>query len=557
MPQYRCKNYGGCAKADRRDVIELPAGAPAVCPEPRCAKPLAAAPGASVDPEPSRRRRVPILGGGVALLAAIAIAVWRLALPSHAAHAPVPATARPAPSPAQPADYDLVLTGSNTIGGIDGATGTGLARELMLEFFKQRKAATRPPHEQTLAVMRNGKEAKEYSLTFELPSGPIRVLIRPHGSGTAGEALKATDAANHADIGMSSVEQPDLQRSFQESVIALDAVAIIVHPQNPIPELTLAELKDIFGSNLSKTWADVGPPARRGEWRDLREIHTYGRNSDSGTTECMRVRTGIPKNLPTPFTGEGGREGFEDTQLVVDRVAANKHAIGYIGRAAVRPQGVRVVPIRAGAGSSAFAPSQTSIATMEYSMARELYFYSPRNPRPLAKQFLDFCLSDDGQKVASDAGFIGFQTDKLVDLKPNLGDHAPRALIDKVARWNGQVRIGFRFDSGRDELDAFSNLNLSRLLKLLDLPENRGRRLAIVGSVDSSGSDAINLTHSIERATQFKALLAREGATNPVAETLGFGKEYLLFDDHGDPSSLEARRNRRAEVYFVDPPRQR
>src|SRR5204862_7056254 len=119
-------------------------------------------------------------------------------------------------------------------------------------------------------------------------------------------------------------------------------------------------------------------------------------------------------------------------------------AIGYIGRAAGRPPGVKVLSIRAGETSSAFAPTKTSIATMEYSMSRELYFYLARNPRPLAKELVDFCLSDDGQKVASDAGFIGFQTDELVDLAPSLGDKAPRELLDKVARWHGRLRISFR-----------------------------------------------------------------------------------------------------------------
>ena len=175
----------------------------------------------------------------------------------------------------------------------------------------------------------------------------------------------------------------------------------------------------------------------------------------------------------------------------------------------------------------------------------------------LAKELVDFCLSDDGQKVASDAGFIGFQTDELVDLAPSLGDKAPRELLDKVARWHGRLRISFRFKAGRDDLDAFSVQNLTRLQKLLDLPENRSRRLAIVGSVDSTGGEEANLLHSRDRAAKFKDTLAGQGVTNPVAETLGYGKAYLPYDDHGDGNSLEARRNRRVEVYFVDPPQRR
>jgi outer membrane protein OmpA-like peptidoglycan-associated protein len=78
-----------------------------------------------------------------------------------------------------------------------------------------------------------------------------------------------------------------------------------------------------------------------------------------------------------------------------------------------------------------------------------------------------------------------------------------------------------------------------------------------VGSVDSTGGDEANLVHSRERAARFKDTLAAQGVTNPVVEALGYGKAYLPYDDRGDGNSLEARRNRRVEVYFVDPPQRR
>jgi phosphate transport system substrate-binding protein len=507
----------------------------------------------------SARRRARFVGVVLGVLAIAALAVWWM-WPAEPPRLAVHALAAAQPPPPR---YDLVLAGSNTMGGVDAASGKGLARDLIIGFVrdKYRLANLSPDADEEIGIP--GEDETDRRMTFVLPEGKtVRVLIRPHGSETAVPALMASDPDGSADIGMSSHPQPKLRGAeFVESVIAVDAVAVIVHRQNPIQQLTLEQLRNIFGPAPDPE-ADPSPPIR--DWGKLPNaisgpIHTYGRDKKSGTTECFRERTGIDKLLASlgrdpkdripysgPARGGPGYDGYEDTQKVIDSVRNDPQAIGYIGRAASNPPNVNVVRIRPADLYSAFSPTLTSIATMEYGMTRELYFYRRADARPLAAEFVKFCLSDRGQQVVNEAGFVGFRTDELVDQKFSLGDHAPRALQRKVAGYD-RIRASFRFKSDSTALDTISDQNMTLLLALLKKAESR--RLVIVGSADSVGNPSYNLALSKDRARRFKQELEQRGVRNAI-ETEGYGKEYLLYDDHGDRTSLEAQRNRRVEIYI-------
>ncbi|MBV8900232.1 MAG: substrate-binding domain-containing protein [Verrucomicrobia bacterium] len=465
--------------------------------------------------------------------------------------APVKLTVAAASSPSDLVEtYDLVLAGSNTIGGVDATSQKGLARDLVNEFCRKRWPNGALVQQELKDV---GKDEKDRVITYKLPTGELhRILIRPHGSHLATDALLSTDPGAQADVGMSSIPLPELQQDFYEFVIALDAVAVIVNPDNPIVEMTLDELKNIFGPNPSMT-----------RWDDGNPIRTYGRDTNAGITDFFRAFTGIDKALesqrrgkggPIPYTGipagQSGQNGYEDTSKVIEKVAADPYGIGYVGHAAILPASVKVIAIRPAPRYSAFSPNARTIRTMDYCLATELYFYLPHRARPLAAEFVRFCLTEDGQAVVDDDGFVGFRSANLL-ARPVFGDRAPPALRSAVANCD-RIVLSFRFRAGSsDVLDATGSENWKILIEFLRLPDVANRHLVIAGFTDSSDTVAASYQTSRACAAAFAAQLARAGVGNPVDKILGFGKDYLLCDDKGNPNSREAQKNRRVNVYLA------
>lgn len=446
--------------------------------------------------------------------------------------------------------FDLVLAGSNTIGGVDAASRKGLARDLVNEFCRKRWPGGVPVQQELKDV---GRDEKDRVITCKLPTGELhRILIQPHGSHLATEALQSSDPGARADVGMSSIPLPELQQDFYEFVVGLDAVAVIVNPDNPIVEMTFDDLKNIFGPNPNMTRWDNGNP-----------IRTCGLDTSAGTTDLLRAFTGIDKALegqkrgrgsPIPYTGipagQPGGNGYEDTSKVIEKVATDPYAIGYVGHAANLPASVKVVAIRPALRYSAFTPTVTTIRTMDYCLARELYLYLPHGARPLAGEFIRFCLSEDGQAIVDDDGFVGFRSANLL-ARPVFGDRAPPALRSAVANCD-RIVLSFRFRAGSsDVLDATGSENWRILIDFLRLPDVANRHLVIVGFADSSDTVTASYQTSQARAAAFAAQLARAGVGNPIDKILGFGKDYPLCDDKGDPNSREAQKNRRVDVYLA------
>lgn len=443
-----------------------------------------------------------------------------------------------APPLAATVHYDLILAGSDTIGGIDRSSKKGLARDLVVAFCQREWPGGALLDDELIGVQ--GEDEKDRVVKYKLPTGDSRLmLIRPHGSGTAAPALKAG-----ADVGMASAPLRELHDDIDldEHVIALDAVAVIVNQENPVRTLTLEQVGAIFR---------LDPPALY--WpNDFGRIQTYGRDAKSGTTKIFKYFAEIPDTASLVYSGladgQEGRTGYEDTSKVVDSVRANKTGIGFVGRAASLPADVSPLGISPGPHYSAFWPSSATIRTMEYPMSRELFFYTHKDLRPAAADFIRFCLSDDGQAVAEEAGFVGFRSSSLLG-SPILGDRAPAALKASVGH-SERVLISFRFRHGSSTLDTLSRQNLRILLAFLQRPEIAPRPVVLVGSVDSTGTRDANQTTSRQRAETFADMLKENGVENPIEKILGFGSDYLLYDDRGNPDSIEAQRNRRVDVYL-------
>ncbi|MEK7760105.1 MAG: PstS family phosphate ABC transporter substrate-binding protein [Nitrospirota bacterium] len=187
--------------------------------------------------------------------------------------------------------------------------------------------------------------------------------------------------------------------------IAMDALAIYVHTDNSLPQLTLAQLDGIFGQERKRghppivTWRQVG--LTEGALAQL-PLHLYGRDTRSGTRAVL-------KHLAL-LDGEFNKEVIEQpgSASTILAIAQDPLAIGYAGVGFQMPS-VRMVPIASKPGEPALLPSQDNVVSEAYPLSRPLYLYVKKSSKekldPVVSEFLSFINSRQGQETVGRAGF--------------------------------------------------------------------------------------------------------------------------------------------------------
>jgi phosphate transport system substrate-binding protein len=218
----------------------------------------------------------------------------------------------------------------------------------------------------------------------------VDVKVSGGGSGAGISAI----GKGAVDIGMSSRElKTDEKASYSKLVvtpIAKDGIAIIVNPANKVESLTLSQIKDIY-TGKDKSWKDVGG--------EQAEFSIVGRDSASGTREFF-FETVLKKADFTPFMVEKNSNG-----AVQQLVSQTPNAIGYVGMGF--EDGVKVLNLNV--DGKMLKPTQASVKSKEYPLSRELYFITNGAPSGPAKDFIDFLLSADGQKIVEEQGFVSLK----------------------------------------------------------------------------------------------------------------------------------------------------
>lgn len=218
------------------------------------------------------------------------------------------------------------------------------------------------------------------------------VQVSGGGSGTGISALLAgtADVAN-ASRPMNARERETLQRERHvqaiETRVALDALAIYVHSENPITSLTMEQLSGIYRGQITN-WSAVGGPDRA--------IVLYSRENNSGTYAYFKEH--VLDNADFALTAQT----LPGTAAVINAVAQDPAGIGYggIGYA----QGIRTVPI-AGADGAAIEPTLENATTGRYPLSRSLFMYTAGPPSGLAAELITFATSAEGQALVERAGF--------------------------------------------------------------------------------------------------------------------------------------------------------
>lgn len=239
----------------------------------------------------------------------------------------------------------------------------------------------------------------------------VNVQIQAAGSSTAPPAL----TENTSNLGPMSRLMKDKEiEAFEKKfgykptpiAVAIDALAVFVHKDNPIKGLTIPQVDAIFSSTRTcggpadiDTWGDLG---LTGSWAS-REIQLYGRNSVSGTYGYFKkiaMCKGDYKNTVNEQPGSAS---------VVQSVSASLNGIGYSG-IGYTTSSVRAIGLSKVAGKPFVAPSPANAISGKYPLARFLYVYVNKEPGkplpPLTHEFLQQVLSRQGQEVVVKDGYI-------------------------------------------------------------------------------------------------------------------------------------------------------
>ena len=240
----------------------------------------------------------------------------------------------------------------------------------------------------------------------------VRIEVEGKGSGTAPPAL----IAGTAQLGPMSREMlPAEIDAFEAKFgypptlfhVGIDALAVYVHKENPLPGLTIQQLDAIFSQTRRcgalaalNTWGSLG---LGGEWAS-RPISLYGRNSASGTYGFFKENALCGGDFKATVKEQPG------SAAVVQGVGVDRYGIGYSG-IGYRTSEVRVVPLAGESGAPFVDPTDPeNVVSGAYPLARFLHIYVNKAPgqplSPLVREFIRFIFSREGQAVVEKDGYI-------------------------------------------------------------------------------------------------------------------------------------------------------
>jgi len=223
------------------------------------------------------------------------------------------------------------------------------------------------------------------------PETVIQVTGGGSGTGIAALINGATDICN-ASRPMKQSEMNKLKDRYAslgiEIPCAKDGITIFLHESNPIKELTLKQLSNIF-SGKTRNWKEVGGPDQN--------IKLYGRENSSGTYVFFKdevVKADYAASCQT----------LPGTAAVVNAVSKDKWGIGYGG--AAYAAGVKHCAVKKDDKSPAYVADTETVKKGQYPITRFLYMYLRNRPTGELKAYIDWILSPEGQKMVASVGYF-------------------------------------------------------------------------------------------------------------------------------------------------------
>ena len=224
---------------------------------------------------------------------------------------------------------------------------------------------------------------------YENKNPGTKFEIAAEGSSTGIAAI--IDGTAH--IGMSSRELKGKEKAsagangvrLVKTVIANDAVAIIANASNQIGDLSAKDIERIFTGDITN-WSAVGGKSGK--------ISAYTRNTSSGTYAFFQKSAMAGRDYGSSTQKMAGNE------QIATEVSKNPNGIGYVGLAYVGAKGIKIVSI------DKVMPTPATANDGSYKLARGLNCFTNGKPTGVAKKFLDFSLTAEGQKIVGSTGFV-------------------------------------------------------------------------------------------------------------------------------------------------------
>jgi len=305
----------------------------------------------------------------------------------------------------------------------------------------------------------------------------------------------------------------------QEYVVALQAMVVVVHPGNPLAAIDRATLTKIVSGRITD-WSQLGgkPGA----------IHLQLAANGTGLAEMQA------QLLATSPTTNAHR--LASSAQIVRAVAVDPLAIGVIEFGAPA-SGVRGLAMKV-VGRDV-VPDRLNVMTEEYPLVRRLYFYSGQLITALGRGFVDYAVSDEGQRLLASHGFVAMVP---AAYRAPVAGTLPKAYDDIVAGAD-RLSMSIHFSDEFSILDSRAMQDLPRLKAFMSRPENRQRKVVLVGLADKQAAPYMALSLSNERADLVAQALAEYGIY-PV-KVRGIGAVLPLADSVSD-----RRRNQRVEIWL-------
>lgn len=218
---------------------------------------------------------------------------------------------------------------------------------------------------------------------FETENSGITFTYNPTGSGSG---IAATEEKT-CDIGLSSryLKDEEKAKGLEETVVAIDGIAVIVNLENPVTDLDMEQIAEIYTGKITN-WSEVGG--------NDGEIVVIGREAGSGTRDGFESITDTEDSCVV-------RQELTSTGDVIATVSGNENAIGYASLSAVKDN-VKAVSV------GGTAPSAETVLDGSYAIQRPFVFVT-RSGEALsdsAQKFMDYCLSDEAKSIIETAGAV-------------------------------------------------------------------------------------------------------------------------------------------------------
>ena len=359
-----------------------------------------------------------------------------------------------------------------------------------------------------------GKLGQDFAQAFKARHPEVEVKWEALGSGTAFVGLLDGSAQlGAASRGINEKEMGEARQrgiELREFVIGYDGIAVVVNPQNPVSQLTIAQLSDLFTGKI-RNWREVGGS-------DL-PVHLISRPSYSGTFGFFRDKVLRRGNDKGPEDYAPSAEFIEENGAILEKVAREPGAVSYVGIGWVTAA-VKTLGVAPKAGQPAVHASVATVRTGTYPVYRPLLMYSRGEPHGPAREMMAFILSSDGQKVVAKNDFV--PTDSPAQLPPEPtsaaatgGPHAPGSAAAAAAAPPEVVRVQFPKGATLTE-DAKASL-----AALAVSVRSGANRLLVVGHADTRGSRVVNARMALARAKAVAAYLEEEGVPQSAIEVAG------------------------------------